>query len=744
MIFSSQVLFRTILLLFGALCATAAPTKVEEGLVERATTNRLVFCHFMIGIVGERVGPQDFDDDMKRAKSLGIDAFALNIGVDPYTDQQLGYAYQSAANNGMKVFISFDFNWWNPSSQAAQIGQKIAQYASLPAQLFVDGKAFASSFAGDQLDVAAMRSAAGIPVFFAPNFHPEQGTDFSKIDGALNWLAWPNNGDNKAPTPGHNVTVEDGDTAYINALAGKPYIAPVSPWFSTHFGPEVPYSKNWIFPSDLLWYQRWNEILTMGPRFLEIITWNDYGESHYIGPLNSLHFDDGNSKWVNDMPHDGWLDMAKPFIAAYHDGATSPNKYITSDQLVYWYRPNLRTLNCDATDTTMVPANNGSGNYFEGRPNGWEDMQDSVFVVALLTSPGTVTIMSGNNVKQFSAPAGASSFQVDMQVGKQQFFLQRNNQIVLQAVSLHDVTDVCICGIYNFNAYVGTVPDGPSDPLQHDGLASLTAGLHVSTCSATPSLPTTTIKPTTTPPGGGSTVPPTTTSTTTPPTTTPPTTTTSTSKTTTTSSTTTSASPSGTCVAGTGPGNYIGLCQYSCNYGYCPSPCTCTSYSATGVPSPPVLNTPGVPLPGEDSTYVGLCAFTCNRGYCPPTACMYASSSSTTTSTTSTSTTKSTTSTSKSTTTTSTTSSAAPSGTICVAGTGPGNYVGLCNFCCNFGYCPPGPCTCTSYSTVAVPAPPANSPAGSPLPGEDSSYLGLCSYACNHGYCPDTACVKVS
>ena len=46
---------------------------------------------------------------MKRAKAAGIDAFALNIGTDPYTDQQLGFAYQSAANNGMKVFISFDF-----------------------------------------------------------------------------------------------------------------------------------------------------------------------------------------------------------------------------------------------------------------------------------------------------------------------------------------------------------------------------------------------------------------------------------------------------------------------------------------------------------------------------------------------------------------------------------------------------------------------------------------------------------
>ncbi|KAM3083556.1 hypothetical protein ACMFMG_004203 [Clarireedia jacksonii] len=460
--------------------------------------------------------------------------------------------------------------------------------------------------------------------------------------------------------------------------------------------------------------------------------------------------------------------MAKPFIAAYHDGASSPDSYITSDQLVYWYRPNLRTLNCDATDTTMVPASNSSGNYFEGRPNGWEDMQDSVFVVALLKSAGTVTVMSGNNVTQFAAPAGVSSYQVDMQVGKQQFFLQRNKEIVLQAVSLHDVTDVCICGIYNFNAYVGTVPDGPSDPLQHDGLASLTAGLHVSTCSASPSLPTTTIQPTTTPPGGGSVVPPTTTSTTSTttksPTTTPPiTTTTSTSSTTsTTSSTTTSATPSGTCVAGTGPGNYIGLCQFSCNYGFCPSPCTCTSYSATGIAAPPISDTPGVPLPGEDSTYIGLCGFTCNHGYCPPTACMYVSSSTTittstitsqsttfTTSTTSTSTSQSTTSTtstpststSQSTTsTTSTTSSAAPSATICVAGTGPGNYVGLCNFCCNYGYCPPGPCTCTKYDISAVPEKPVTNTTGYPLANEDNSYLGLCSYACNHGYCPETAC----
>lgn len=160
---------------------------------------------------------------MQRAKSLGIDAFALNIGVDSYTDTQLSYAYQSAANNDMKVFISFDFNWWS-ISQASEIGAKVKQYASLPAQLTYDGKVVVSSFSGDGLDVATMQSSAGTDLFFAPNFHPGQG-NFSAIQGALNWMAWDNNGNNKAPTPGNNATVADGDQSYITALAGKSYVA---------------------------------------------------------------------------------------------------------------------------------------------------------------------------------------------------------------------------------------------------------------------------------------------------------------------------------------------------------------------------------------------------------------------------------------------------------------------------------------------------------------------------------------
>lgn len=117
-------------------------------------------------------------------------------------------------------------------------------------------------------------------------------------------------------------------------------------------------------------------------------------------------------------------------------------------------------------------------------------MQDSVFVITLLKDDASLSVTSGNNTQTFDAKAGTNAFTVLMDLGKQSFSVSRNGAAIdgLSGDSLKDITDVCSCGIYNFNAYVGTLPAGESDPLGPDGLASLTVGLHVSTCSATPSL----------------------------------------------------------------------------------------------------------------------------------------------------------------------------------------------------------------------------------------------------------------
>jgi hypothetical protein len=105
----------------------------------------------------------------------------------------------------VKVFISFDFNWWNQHTNASAVGRKIAQYGSKPAQLLINGAVVASSFAGDLVDTAAIRKAAGDPIFWMPNFTPGKGGDFSLLDGALNWMAWENNGNNKSAN--HHLSI---------------------------------------------------------------------------------------------------------------------------------------------------------------------------------------------------------------------------------------------------------------------------------------------------------------------------------------------------------------------------------------------------------------------------------------------------------------------------------------------------------------------------------------------------------
>lgn len=424
---------------------------------------------------------------------------------------------------------------------------------------------------------------------------------------------------------------------------------------------------------------------------MEIITWNDYGESHYIAPLSSQHEDDGASKWVNDMPHDGWRDLARPFIAAYKAGSKSVNEYIKDDKIIYWYRPTPRTVNCDSTDNTMKAGNNDSGNYFNGKPNGWEDMQDSVFVVSLLKSAGSIDVTSGKNTKTFNAPAGASSFKIDMGVGQQKFSLTRDSKQVLSGTSRKDITDTCPCGLYNFNAYVGTLPEGKSDPLDAAGLASFTVGLSVKTCSAAPSLGSGSPAPvTTTPTASGA------------------------------GSTTGGGNPTGAAGAGTSTITATTTSEIQPGPSGLPSgslsdmPSSIPSSIPSGVPSgspsgSPSANPGGNPGVGSSSS--------------PGSPAASASVSASRTG-----------------------SAAAPTSTgggqSCNGGTNAPdkspNMAGICSFSCSRGYCPSDVCVCTSTGTPETA--PDTFPVGCPLEAENESYQGLCKFSCMRGYCPPAAC----
>ncbi|KAJ6475104.1 glycosyl hydrolase family 71-domain-containing protein [Mycena vitilis] len=127
------------------------------------------------------------------------------------------------------------------------------------------------------------------------------------------------------------------------------------------------------------------------------------------------------------------------YISAFKAGASTPT--VTTDELVYYYRPTPKSAPC--TDTIA------------SQPTGFDYDADSVFVIAMLKSVGTVTVTSGSNAPvQFQLGAGIHTVAAPMGLGTQQFALS-SSTANLSGAGGGQITDVC--SVYNFNAYVGKV-----------------------------------------------------------------------------------------------------------------------------------------------------------------------------------------------------------------------------------------------------------------------------------------------
>jgi glucan endo-1,3-alpha-glucosidase len=119
------------------------------------------------------------------------------------------------------------------------------------------------------------------------------------------------------------------DEPYLDALAKLPstsvphaYMAPVSPRLFTHY-PVDSYNKNVVshLPSvstlalilfqfaylsdEHLYVQRWESLIRARDRvdIVQALTWNDYGESHYLGPIKGAQ--PNSQAWVDGFDHSG-------------------------------------------------------------------------------------------------------------------------------------------------------------------------------------------------------------------------------------------------------------------------------------------------------------------------------------------------------------------------------------------------------------------------------------------------------
>lgn len=361
-----------------------------------STGPKKVFAHFMMGNAYP-LGVSDFASDIAAAQAVGIDGFALNVGPDSWMTDRVAKMYQAAVGTSFKLFISLDMAVM-ASDSISDLTPWITDYSSHANQYFYQDKQFVSTFAGESItfgmsDAAAGwqsfkddLSASGVDIFFVPSFTalgPASAMSMSSNDGAFSWDAWPT-------TDSEMSTTED--QAYMADRSSKVYMAGISPWFFTHFS-----YKNWIYKSDDLYTTRWEQLVSMQPDFIEIITWNDYGESSYIGPVDGATPYDSEinaSAWCSGHDHTAWQELASYYIQAYKNAAYPT---ITSNKLFWWYR----TQSKDAAATADP----------YGKPTNSDFADDNIYLSVMLTGTATVTVTSGSSSQTFDGVAGMNHFQ---------------------------------------------------------------------------------------------------------------------------------------------------------------------------------------------------------------------------------------------------------------------------------------------------------------------------------------------
>jgi hypothetical protein len=325
---------------------------------------------------------------------------------------------------------------------------------------------------------------------------------------------------------------------------------------------------------------------------IEIISWNDYGESHYVGPLHGEQMDSvfGPSagkafNYANNMPHDGWLATLPFFIDLYKSGKAT----VGNEALSAWYRPYPVSSKACGNNATV-----GNTHFqFQQEFPPETVVQDKVFFNVLAVSQPTVQVTVGGAALPITwkpAPYGG----VGVYHGSAAFGSGSRGAVVITATTSKSNMVVSggpaigvTCNNAIWNAWTGKAT-GAASTLQNSmsiysmGCISGTApgnfaGLCSNACRLT-YCPKTACQCLQIGP---------------PPTIPAPT------------------ASAGYPIAGE-DATYSGLCSFNCAQGYCPSgACGHTSYplsTPTVSPFDPPACTAGTSNPGKDS-FVGLCNF---------------------------------------------------------------------------------------------------------------------------------------
>lgn len=409
-----------------------------------SSATHYVWAHHMVGNTYS-YSESNWADDISNAQAVGIDGFALNMGSDSWESARVSDAFSAAGSSGFKLFLSLDMTSLSCSStsDAANLVSIVKTFATQSAQATYDGKVLVSTFAGSdctfggetwQTGFVDPLTSAGVNIYFVPSLFSSPSTFASNswMEGELNWNSgWPT---------GSSDLTTSSDETYMSALGSKLYMPAISPFFYTHFGADT-YNKNWLYRGDdWLYCTRWEQVIAMRDdvEMTEILTWNDFGESSYIGTIQ------GDLPTTSDTWVDGFTHTALGSLTKYYSTAFKTGEYpdIETDELIMWARPHKH----DATASSDSV----------GRPTGYDWTEDYLWAVVLTTESAVVSLTSGSTTQTFAVSAGLTKLKLAMSEGSISGSIIRDGSTVASYNSGSAFTYTNSPTTYNYNYFVGS------------------------------------------------------------------------------------------------------------------------------------------------------------------------------------------------------------------------------------------------------------------------------------------------
>ncbi|KAI9159067.1 glycoside hydrolase [Paramyrothecium foliicola] len=327
-----------------------------------------VVVHYMAQTLFEDHASQD----VQKALSLGVSAFALNIGVPDadWCKSAIEQLFQAAAGTEFKIFFSLDL-YAKPDPYA--FSELIEKYFTHP-NYYTGGpnsapvlSTFWDAQWGPEKWNPFLASLSSKP-YFVPNFDQAPGyyndpegfwnAWSNTLDGSFSWeQAWPGNSDQHV-----DVTTEiDEKVMSVTHAKGKSYMMGLSSLQYKHFQ-----GQHWFRAGDVALPKRMEQILSMAdrPEFVQIQTWNDAGESHYIGHLWEEGLIPEILSYANqkDHSHEGWQPLVASFASAFKSGADASGMRPQNGQSVtgsMWHHEFLTTADC-SSDPLGKPSGSGA------------------------------------------------------------------------------------------------------------------------------------------------------------------------------------------------------------------------------------------------------------------------------------------------------------------------------------------------------------------------------------------------